>query len=183
MKRSQRCQMNPNGWTFIKSVLPQPSIYMHIHLYASVYICIHPYTSICVYIHLYTSAYIYRHYKHLCTPIYICIHLYTFKYICIHLYTSIYIRIHVSKNLKDADFSCLKLIAATGVLKKSIRQCNYFGDPSQHEIIATAPKMSKAPGTHRMMADCWQSGPESTNVRTTSHILTYLDMSFRMFLY
>ena len=63
----------------------------------------------------------------------------------------------MSKNLKDADFSCLKLIAVTRVLKESIRQCNYFGDPPQHEIIATAPKMSKAPGTDRMLADCWQT--------------------------
>ena len=103
--------------------------------------------------------------------------------VCRTVSVTISVKFWNSKNLKDADFSCLKLIAATGILKKSIRQCNYFGDPSQHEIIATAPKMSKAPGTHRMMADCWQSGPESTNVRTTWHILTYLDMSFRMFLY
>ena len=103
--------------------------------------------------------------------------------VCHTVSVTISVKCWNSKNLKDADFSCLKLIAATGVLKKSIRQCNYFEDPPQHEIIATAPKMSKAPGTDRMLADCWQNGSESTNVRTTWHILTYLDMSFRMFLY
>lgn len=61
-------------------------------------------------------------------------------------------------------------------LSGSIRHCN-FGVPSQHEI-ATGPKCQKlqALNAGRMLAECWQNGPESTTVRTTWHEFPHVSL-------